>query len=209
MKKSIVVLWFLCAASLSYGQLNPVRNLTWLHWYVYPNNFYSLSWEVPLPSSTDTLAGYQVYRDDSLWRFQTATNLFCIENNCQDPGFLFFYPFWIKVTAVYNYNKVESELNDSVFDHGYAIGIQERANNMVHLLSNPVKPGEMIKFTVSETLSGGRAVLINSLGMKVCEIRIPSQPATFVMDSRGLPSGLYYLNIRGNNIRSTQKIMIN
>ncbi len=197
------------AASLSYGQLNPVRNLSWLHWYDYPNNFYSLSWEVPLPSSTDTLAGYRVYRDDSLWRFQTATNLFCIENNCQDPGFLLFYPFWIKVTAVYNYNMVESELNDSVFDHGYAIGVGEKAGNMVRLLANPVSHGEMITFTVSETLSGGRAVLLNSLGMKVREIIIPSQPVPVGMDSRGLPPDLYYLTIGNNRARSTQKIMIN
>ena len=196
-------------ASLSYGQLNPVRNLTWLHWYDYPDNFYSLSWEVPLPSSSDTLAGYNVYRDDSLWRFQTATNLFCIAYNCQDPGFLLFYPFWIKVTAVYNSNKMESELNDSVFDQGFAIGIREKANNMVSLLANPVNHGEMIKFTISKALSNGNAILFNSLGIKVRETGNLSQPATVVMDSRGLPPGLYYLTIKNRDTRATQKIMIN
>ena len=54
----------------SFGQNNPVENLTWSQSYVYMHNFFELDWDEPA-TPHDELIGYNVYRNDELYRFQT------------------------------------------------------------------------------------------------------------------------------------------
>ena len=72
----------------AYAQLNPVQNLNWMHYYDYPNNFFELQWEAPAQPH-DELLGYNVYRNNELYRFQTETSVynlntqvFVIVTNC-------------------------------------------------------------------------------------------------------------------------------
>ncbi len=59
----------------AYAQLNPVQNLNWMHYYDYPNNFFELQWEAPAQPH-DELLGYNVYRNNELYRFQTETSVY-------------------------------------------------------------------------------------------------------------------------------------
>ena len=101
--------------SPAYAQLNPVQNLSWMHYYDYPNNFFELQWEAPVQPH-DELLGYNIYRNNELYRFQTETSVynlntqvFGIVTNCT-TDFLFFNNqgqpspngFDMHVTALYS-----------------------------------------------------------------------------------------------------------
>jgi hypothetical protein len=114
MKKVLFLVLFLYITPL-FAQLNPVQNLSWMHYYDYPNNFFELQWEAPAQPQ-DELLGYNVYRNNELYRFQTETSvynlntpLFGIVTNCNND-FLYFNiqgqpspnGFDMHVTAVYS-----------------------------------------------------------------------------------------------------------
>ena len=208
MKNLTVTLGILLISLISFGQRNPVKDLTWQHWYDYPYNFYSLSWTVPDSSETDTLAGYNIYRDNVLWRYQPDIGFHCIPYDCPDPGFLLPEPFWIKVTAVYNFNHLESIADDSINDPGIAVGMEDKGNKPVTVLSNPVQRGEMINIQTQESLAGGMIELYNGLGTVVKRNSITGNNSILELDTSGLPAGFYYLVIRKDNFISGQKILI-
>ncbi len=192
----------------SYAQLNPVNNLNWHHWYEYPYNFYSLSWDVPALSVTDTLVGYNVYRDNDLWRFQESTGVFCIPDNCQDPYFLLIYGCWIKVKAVYNSNHAESLPGDSILDPGVLIGQKEISRLPAMILTNPVKRGEAIKLRVNGLPQELSITLLNTQGVKVKEVNTRGGKSAIELESAGLPAGLYFLVIQDDHSRGVQKVII-
>jgi hypothetical protein len=107
---------FLIFTFQSFGQINPITNLTWNHYYEQPNNFFVLEWEEPdLPH--DELIGYNVYREDELFIFINETSIYNIYNsvygivsNCGGEEFLFYGTggFTAYVTAVYNPEQIES-----------------------------------------------------------------------------------------------------
>ena len=96
----------------SIGQINPVQNLNWEHWYESPNNFFVLSWDEP-EQPHDEIIGYNIYRENDLFLFITdETSIYNIEDpvngivsNCGGEEFLFYNNgegFFAHVTAVYN-----------------------------------------------------------------------------------------------------------
>ncbi len=208
MKKLIFTTLLLTASLLSFSQLNPVSNLTWTHWYDYPCNFYSLQWSAPNATSTDTLQGYNVYRNDTLWRFQQNTGVSCIPWNCTDPDFLQIMPFWIKVKAVYNASHLESAAIDSAFDMGIAISISEKGNEPVKIITNPISKGEPIRMLFSSVSENRKVTLFDALGTVVREESVPGSATVFETATSGLPSGVLYLSIRDGKITKVQKIMI-
>ncbi len=74
MKKVLILVLYTFITPL-FAQLNPVQNLTWMHYYDYPNNFFELQWEAPAQPH-DELLGYKVYRNNELYRFQTETSVY-------------------------------------------------------------------------------------------------------------------------------------
>ena len=107
---------FLTFIFQSIGQINPVNNLTWNHWYEFQHNFFTLEWEEPdLPH--DELIGYNVYRENELFIFINETSIYNIYDsvygivsNCGGEDFLFYGidGFTAYVTAVYNPGQIES-----------------------------------------------------------------------------------------------------
>jgi hypothetical protein len=107
---------FLIFTFQSFGQINPITNLTWNHYYEQPNNYFILEWEEPdLPH--DELIGYNVYREDELFIFINETSIYNIYDpvygivsNCGGEEFLFYSTggFTAYVTAVYNPEQIES-----------------------------------------------------------------------------------------------------
>jgi hypothetical protein len=207
MKKFLFTLLLLAASVYSYGQLNPVANLTWYHGYEYPYNFYNLQWTVQEVAAEDTLRGYNVYRNNVLWRFQPDSAVYCMPVLCPDPDFLLMEEFWIKVTAVYNYNLAESAATDSILDHGIAIGMTEKTGATVEMLSNPVHSGESIRLKCN-TESGGKILLLNSLGQVSAECSLPAGHSMIEWNACYLRKGMYYLRLNGGNSHNATKIIV-
>lgn len=131
-------IFFTCILQ-SNGQINPILNLTWEHYYIMPNNYFELSWEEP-ESPHDELIGYNVYRENELYRFQTETSLYNLEqgSNC-DVDFLVYNAggFYAHVTAVYNPGPVESSYTETVYIEEAMINVADYKKQKTLVYPNP------------------------------------------------------------------------
>src|SRR5690554_1268715 len=86
----------LAFASQSFGQINPIQNLEWTHWYDYGNNFFKLKWDEP-EEPHDQIVAYNIYQEDDLFiTIQGETSIYNIDSiygiisNCGGESFLFY-----------------------------------------------------------------------------------------------------------------------
>ena len=135
----------------SYGQFNPVQNLTFSQAYENMHNIYQLTWEEPaLPHNE--LLGYNIYRNDELYRFQTETTLYYVYSQIfggyvtNDSGaFLLYFnggqsnpqEFDMHVTAVYNPGSLESDYLQTEYCFGAALGTTALQSEKVVFYPNP------------------------------------------------------------------------
>jgi hypothetical protein len=125
---------FLLLGTLTFGQANPVENLTWEQWYEYPHNYFSMQWDEPAQPH-DEILGYAIYRNTELYRIQTERTLYVLNTplygyvtNCGEE-FLMFDPanlsgdigFEAHVVTIYAPNSIESIYNQTVTVHGPAL----------------------------------------------------------------------------------------
>ena len=186
-----------------FGQLNPINNLDWQHWYVCPNNFFRLTWEPP-NTSQDTLIGYNVYRENELYRFQTETILNHEEyggGNCPE-NFVWYnggQDFWIHVTAVYNSTLLESDYIDSVYCFGFAIGIEEEKQSNLNLFPNPTTG--KIKVDIQKNIK--RILIINQTGKIIKENKEKTE-----IDFSNFPKGIYFVKVITEQGEFVEKIIL-
>lgn len=176
MKKIILVGILNIIAVLSYGQLHPIKNLQFSHSYQTPYNCYSLSWSPPDTSLADTLIGYNIYRDDSLYSFTTSTNHYCNpcmgDTNSSFCDFMMYNNglFYIHVTAVYNSSMTESLYNDSVYFGGIVIGLNEMKSKFsVSVSPNPFSAETILQ--INQNLKNASLIMYNSLGLEMRQLR--------------------------------------
>ncbi|MFA6925011.1 MAG: T9SS type A sorting domain-containing protein [Bacteroidales bacterium] len=213
MKKSIIVFLFNLTVILSSkGQLNPIQNLYWHHTYEYPNNCYVLSWEKPDSSLTDTLIGYNIYRDDSLYTFTTDLNHSC--DPCDGiPGqpfcdFIKVGGFYMHVTAVYNNESHdESIYNDSAECYGKANGIKNTSTINALAILNIIQDNSAIRIDLNQPIAKGALIMTNVIGQTIFIISIDNQKSIEI-DKSNFNSGLYFLNIKTNKVNLNRKILI-
>ena len=187
----------------SFGQLNPINNLNWEHWYVCPNNYFNLNWEPP-NISQDTLMGYNVYRNNELYRFQTETILNHDEygGNCGEDFVVYIGgDFWIHVTAVYNSTYLESDYNDSAYCGGYLIGIKEMKPYQLSLCPNPASHTLNI---ITDKKDIDEIHLYKLTGQCV----LTERPLNNVVDVSGLKKGMYIIEVVVENQRLRRKLMV-
>ncbi|MCK4678052.1 MAG: T9SS type A sorting domain-containing protein [Bacteroidales bacterium] len=184
----------------SFGQLNPINNLEWNHWYICPNNYFILSWDFPDPS-LDTLIGYNIYRDTELYRFQTETSLYHTEagGNCGVDFVAFSGDFWIHVTAVYNSTYLESNYIDSAYCYGFYIGIDERIQPKLKLFPNPATG--IIKVDIQKNIK--RILIINQSGIIVQENKEKIE-----IDLSNFPKGIYFIKVITEQGEFVEKIIL-
>ncbi|SRX75404.1 T9SS type A sorting domain-containing protein [Aequorivita antarctica] len=196
---------FLLFTFQSFGQINPVLNLTWEQSYIFPNNIFELAWEEPA-SPHDELIGYNVYREDELYRFQTETSL--NNANCGED-FLYYgngEAFYAHVTAVYNPGAVESDYTETVLVGGLVIGIKEYTTQKAILYPNPshgilnirlntplAKPLEMTIFDV--------------LGKRVYSTALNNENSA--LDVSFLENGFYVAVFQGENGTYKKQFILN
>lgn len=205
MKKFVFTTLTILAVIQVFGQLNPVKNLIWTHEYEMPNNCFSLSWSEPDTSLVDTLVGYNIYRDSSLYRFTTERQFSC--NPCIGVtysdfcDFIFFnngYGFEIIVKAVYNGDEQESGYTESAFCNGILIGIKESDKVELNIFPNPTSG------KVKVEMEGVSKILIyNEEGLLITEVIGKSE-----IDLNPYPLGVYFLKIYFKNDIYTETIIL-
>ncbi|MBP6978699.1 MAG: T9SS type A sorting domain-containing protein [Bacteroidales bacterium] len=186
MKKIVLIFVIIAIFKSSFGQLNPINNLEWNHWYICPNNYFILSWDLPDPSQ-DTLVGYNIYRETDLYRFQTENRLYHTEagENC-GLDFLCSNAFWIHITAIYNSTLQESIYNDSVFCTGILIGIEESKQSKFRLFPNPTTSN----IKIDSDFNIDKIAIISQSGEVIEEY-----DQKIELDLSNLPKGVYFIKV--------------
>ncbi|TDX84894.1 T9SS type A sorting domain-containing protein [Epilithonimonas xixisoli] len=138
MKKHFLFIFAILIYNLGFGQNNPVQNLAWYHTHIFPyNNIFSLSWAPPATPHND-LIGYNIYRGNELYRFQTNTSLGCDSRSGINDGCDFLtHAFIVNVKAVYEGN-IESDAVSYTIN-GPALGTKEFSSKSFTTFPNPVK----------------------------------------------------------------------
>ncbi len=146
--KPLVLILFL--GTLTFGQTNPVQNLTWEQWYEYPHNYFSMQWEEPAQPH-DEIIGYAIYRNSELYRIQSELTLYTLNTplygyvtNCGEDFILLDSAnfnseigFEAHVVAVYAPNGTESSYNQTVTVHGPALHTTSNALPKLVVYPNP------------------------------------------------------------------------
>lgn len=205
MKRLVISTFTILTVIQVFGQLNPVKNLIWTHEYDMPYNCFSLSWSKPDTSFVDTLIGYNIYRDTSLYRF-TAENVFSCNPCIGDTsvGFCDFIDyadgsgFVIFVKAVYNSSKQESGYTDSAFCAGILIGIKELDKVGLNIFPNPTSG--KVKVEIDGVL---KILIYNEEGKLIKEVIGKSE-----IDLNPYPHGVYFMKIYSNKDIYTETIIL-
>lgn len=145
MKKSFLFIFAVFTYYLGFGQTNPVQNLQWSHYYDYSNyrNIFSLYWNEP-ETPHNELIGYNIYRGNELYKFQTTTSVGCnpdwgITSGCDFLNSI----FTVYVKAVYVGN-IESEAVSYTLN-GPALSTKEFPSKSFTISPNPAK--DIINFS--------------------------------------------------------------
>lgn len=204
MKKQILTLLFsIIIFSSLFAQLNPANNLDWDHWYECPNNFFRLTWDIP-DASIDTLIGYNIYRSNELYRFQTETILNHEgggAGNCSED-FVYYGnggDFWVHVTAVYNSALRESNYIDSAYCMGYAINTVNLSKSNLSIFPNPTS-GKIIVDTPDNIQ---KILILNQSGKIVIEYENET-----ILDLSHLAKGIYFAKVISKEDSYTEKIIL-
>ena len=145
MKTHFIFIFTVFTSNLGFGQINPVQNLIWSHYYDYTNyrNIYSLSWQSP-ETPHHQLIGYHIYRDSQLYKFQTTNSVGCNPDWGVTSGCDFLtQAFTVYVKAVYEGN-IESEAVSYTIN-GPALDTKDISSKTITIAPNPAK--DIINFS--------------------------------------------------------------
>ena len=204
---SLIVLIF----EVSFGQNNPVQNLTWWQTYVSPHNFFQLQWTSPaLPHNQ--LLGYNIYRNGELYRFQTETELYFLNSgtmglisNC-NTNFLgidnqnlpYYNGFEVYVKAVYSPGVIESGYLQTYQTNPPALSTNNYADKNMNLYPNPTSGIINI-----ENVEINKVTIFDILGKSVKEYDNLTK-----IDLSELSKGIYTLKIIAEKQIFIRKIIL-
>ncbi len=213
MKKVLLISILISISYTGFSQLNPIKNLSWHQWYSMPYNFYTLRWSAPEISLTDTLVGYNVYRDNSFYRFCTDTIInHSIPQDTSFGGenFIDNLPlgFYIHVTAVYNKTHLQSTYNDSIRCFGQMVGI----DNMITEKSLSISPNPFsttTQITLPQTYHNIILTMYDIQGKLVSQNQYNDKDK-IILHQNQLNNGMYFLKlVMDEKEVVTSKIMVN
>lgn len=205
MKKLILTaLLFLGLILPGVAQLNPVTDLYLEQDYSFQfgNSLY-MSWQVPEPSS-NTLVGYNVYRDAEFYRFQEETELYFVQfgggpSNC-GLDFITYNggDFYTHVTAVYDSEHSESIYTDSAYVHGPLLNTEDLKAAKPILYPNPTTG--IINLN-SKTI---KSIIVYDIRGNV----LKTLQAAEQIDLSSLAKGVYIMKLISENRTSVEKVII-
>ena len=200
-----------------FGQLNPIKNLVFKQQHIMFSscpgfNCIELTWNQPDISVNDNLTGYNIYRNDILWRFQTDIGFFCNELGCpnsNDDFLNFNFPFSIKVKAVYNYNHVESIANESAYCGGLGTEIKGNLFDKIFIIKNPVAKGDEICISIPDNLNEDYNIqIVSILGQSVIRTNMYRENNIVKIKTNNFNSGIYQIILSFKNHRISRKIIV-
>jgi hypothetical protein len=175
-------------------------------------NCIELTWNQPDVSMNDNLVGYNIYRNDILWRFQTDIGLFCNEIGCpnsNDDFLNFTFPFTITVKAVYNNNHVESIANESAYCGGLMTEIKGNIFDKIFIMKNPVVKGDEICISIPDNLNEEYNIqIVNILGQFMSATNISRDNNIIKIKTNNFNSGVYQIILSFKNQRISRKIIV-
>lgn len=210
-KNTFLLVFILAIVSKSFGQNNPIENLTWSQSYENMQNYFQLSWEEPAQPHNELL-GYNIYRNNELYRFQTETSLYNqytfvygFVYNCGADFLLYDNQqqaytdgFDIHVTAVYNQEPAESNYLQTVHSFGAALTTTNFTQEKVILFPNPTS-GEL---TIGN-LNLEKIILYDLAGKEI-KVFAP----TTQIDLSDLSKGFYIIKLFSEDKIIIDKIVI-
>lgn len=206
MKKITILLVFLVTfIAKSMGQINPIQNLTYSQIYQTPNNFFELNWEEPAQPH-NLLLGYNVYRENEFYRFQTERTLynlysqtFGFVSNCGFDFLEFNIPngFLVHVKAVYE-GQIESTFTETASVFPPALKNNEFQTQKVLLYPNPTKGILNI-----ENINLEKIIIYEVYGKELMEFTPKSQ-----IDLSSLSKGIYLIKLISESKIVTKKVII-
>jgi hypothetical protein len=214
MKKTLV---FLLLVSLFFpdtkAQFNPVRDLAFTHTYIMPYNCFSLSWSPPDTSPSDTLVGFNIYRDSELFMFTGEYSQSC--QPClgmQPTPFCSFMDynfgmFYMHVTAVYNASHQESGYTDSINFGGVLIGMAEPVVTCKPGIISAIQRESVLSIQMNQVLGTGEIILTNLLGQCLVSHAVTNE-SSVEFRLPDLNPGIYCLLLISGNHSLTRKIFI-
>jgi len=206
MKKGLIIIISLFITAQAFCQLNPIQNLVWDHWYEYPENCFSLSWDEPDSNTLDTLVGYNIYQDGVLYSFTTDRSFGC--NPCIGApatafcDFIYPAPFTICVKAVYNSDSIEAECGETANCLGIMISTDEIEKEEIIVFPNPTNG--ILRIVNHNIIS---VEVFNLSGQTI----IKTLPTGNIenIDLRNNPKGVYLIKVVSKDNSFTRKIIYN
>jgi len=208
MKKIILICTILLTFTFqSIGQINPIQNLSWSHWYNDPYNFFTLEWDEP-ESPHDDIIGYNIYREDDLFMFIDETSIYHIDSdlygiisNCGGESFLMYDDgegFFVHVTAVYNPGDVESTYTETVFVEGPLLSLNNFETQKPIIYPNPSKG-----IITIENENVDKIFVYDITGKKIREFDFKPQ-----VDLSGVTKGIYIIKLLFDNEALVSKLIL-
>ncbi|WP_445452311.1 T9SS type A sorting domain-containing protein [Flavobacterium sp. 25HG05S-40] len=204
-KTTLLFVFLLIAIPKSNGQINPVQNVTFSQTYQTPHNFFELNWEEP-DQPHGVLLGYNIYRDNELYRFQTERNLyntysqvFGFVSNCGIDFLEYNMPngFLVHVTAVYE-GQVESTYTETATVFPPALSNDEFNSQEVLLYPNPTKGILNI-----ENITLEKSIVYDIYGKELLAFSSTSK-----IDVSSLTKGIYLIKLFSEGKTLAKKIVI-
>lgn len=200
-RKLFLTLLALTSSMVILAQLNPINNLYFSAWYEMPNNFFQLNWLPPDSSATDSLVGYNIYRNNELYRFQTETSmhhLFPEDTNCVESFLggdgIVSPPFYIHVNAVYNSGYNESFYNDSALCNGLALSTKEiyGKNIKIEISPNPLAENSTITIQLDKSPSGEQIIIVSEQGKVIKKMLLVYKTTKIDISEIPVKKGLFF-----------------
>ena len=181
----------------SIAQINPISNLTWEHTYINMENDFELRWDEPI-FPRDSLLGYNVYREDELYRFQTETSLNSLNCGIDFLSYGSGGGFYAHVTAVYYPGPVESGYTETVFVDEAFIGITDNTIQKAILYPNPSKG----------VINIGNNYLNEIQIYDMAGKRIKQLEPQAIIDLSDIPKGIYLIKLVSDEGILADKIIL-
>ncbi len=207
MKTKLLILAFFTTFSFNtFGQNNPVQNLTFTQSYENMHNLFELDWDEP-DQPHNELIGYNIYRDNEFYRFQTEKTLYYIYAPLygyvsNDTGEFLLYSngsgFDIHVTAVYNPGQIESNYLQTVHSTGVALNTTNFTQSKSVIFPNPTNGMLNIENKDLEKI-----VLYDISGKIISEFAPVSQ-----IDLSTVTKGIYIIKLYSEKEIITNKLVI-
>ena len=204
--KLLIFAFFTTFSFYTFGQNNPIQNLTFTQSYENMHNLFELSWDEPIQPHNE-LVGYNIYRDNELYRFQTEKTLYYLYTPLygyvtNDTGVFLLYVngsgFEIHVTAVYNPVQIESNYLQTVYSSGAALTTNNFIQGKSVIFPNPTDGMLNIE---NENLE--KIVLYDISGKIISEFAPVSQ-----IDLSTLTKGVYIIKLYSEKEITTNKLVI-